>query len=422
MRSYYRARSRVPAVLGSLWGAGVYGLSAPGRRRFDTFPDLVGDDLWVDGRFDSGEVEIVDCLPVVVVAPRRSRDLVRVLRRAYFGKGERASAPDPDGRGPRPSDPPFTTSAGYLRLVPLRRSTPRSTPRSPPARGSWWRSGRLGVTVGVGTTARGPAEMSGPSPDLGATAHANRASTRSHAVVMLQVFALALMVIPSDTVIAPIGAAGYPAALVGMLMFGVLVAARLFGLHDPLEQGNPIRTVLCVLWLAILGSYVLMDRSEFSVTEAASADRLLLELAVITGVALMAAEHLSSLSDIRRVLIALCWGGAFCGVVAAMQFWISLDVAPYLRQLPGFSLNFDNPGIALREGMNRVSGTSVYPIELGVVAGMLLPLAIYLAMYDTDRSAGRRWAPVALIALAIPASVSRSAIVSVALGSGCWWC
>ena len=260
--------------------------------------------------------------------------------------------------------------------------------------------------------------MSGSSPDLGATAHANRASTRSHAVVMLQVFALALMVIPSDAVIAPIGAAGYPAALVGMFMFGVLVAARLFGLHDPLEQGNPIRTVLCVLWLAILGSYVLMDRSALTVTEAASADRLLLELAVITGVALMAAEHLSSLSDIRRVLIALCWGGAFCGVVAAMQYWISLDVAPYLRQLPGLSLNFDNAGIALREGMNRASGTSVHPIELGVVAGMLLPLAIYLAMYDTDRSAGRRWAPVALIALAIPASVSRSAILSVAVAVG----
>jgi O-antigen ligase len=45
---------------------------------------------------------------------------------------------------------------------------------------------------------------------------------------------------------------------------------------------------------------------------------------------------------------------------------------------------------------------------------MLLPLAIYLGIYDTDRSARRRWAPVALIALAIPASVSRSAVLSVA--------
>ena len=46
---------------------------------------------------------------------------------------------------------------------------------------------------------------------------------------------------------------------------------------------------------------------------------------------------------------------------------------------------------------------------------MLLPLAVYLAIYDTERSARRRWAPVGLIALAIPASVSRSAVLSVAL-------
>ena len=46
---------------------------------------------------------------------------------------------------------------------------------------------------------------------------------------------------------------------------------------------------------------------------------------------------------------------------------------------------------------------------------MLLPLAIYLAICDTERSARRRWAPVALIALAIPTSVSRSAILSVAV-------
>jgi glycosyltransferase involved in cell wall biosynthesis len=94
VRSYFRARSRVPAVLGSLWGAGVYGLSAAGRSRFGTFPDLVADDLWVDRHFDSGEVEIVDCAPVVVTVPRSSSDLVRVLRRTYRGKAGTVSASD----------------------------------------------------------------------------------------------------------------------------------------------------------------------------------------------------------------------------------------------------------------------------------------------------------------------------------------
>jgi hypothetical protein len=100
VRSYYRARSRVPAVLGSLWGAGVYGLSEAGRRRFASFPDVVADDLWVDRLFDCGEVEVVDCPPVVVTVPHRSRDLVRVLRRAYRGKAEAAAVPELDDREP----------------------------------------------------------------------------------------------------------------------------------------------------------------------------------------------------------------------------------------------------------------------------------------------------------------------------------
>ena len=152
--------------------------------------------------------------------------------------------------------------------------------------------------------------------------------------------------------------------------------------------------MLCLLWLSVLISYVLMDRNALTVSEQASADRLLMQLAVITGVALIAAEFLGSLDDVRRVLRVLCWGGAFCGVVAALQFWISLDVATYLRDLPGFSLNLTDVGIGTRGGLNRVSGTAIYPIELGVVAGMLLPLAIYLAIYDTEAGApgdgGRR--------------------------------
>ena len=90
----------------------------------------------------------------------------------------------------------------------------------------------------------------------------------------------------------------------------------------------------------------------------------------------------------------------------------------YLRDLPGFSLNFDNPGIVDRAALNRVTGTAINPIELGVVAGMLLPLAISLAVYDTDKRALMRWAPVGLIALGIPTSVSRSAILSAAVALG----
>ena len=95
--------------------------------------------------------------------------------------------------------------------------------------------------------------------------------------------------------------------------------------------------------------------------------------------------------------------------------WTSLI---YLRELPGFSLNLNDIGIASRGGLNRVSGTAVYPIELGVVAGMLLPLAVYLAIYDTKRRTRRRWAAGSIPVLAIPASISRSAVLSVAVALG----
>jgi glycosyltransferase involved in cell wall biosynthesis len=98
VRGYYRARSRMPSVLGSLWGAGVYGLSAEGRSRFDVFPDVGADDLWIDGQFDPAEIEIVDCPPVIVTVPQRSSDLIRVLRRTYRGKSETSPAEGADQR------------------------------------------------------------------------------------------------------------------------------------------------------------------------------------------------------------------------------------------------------------------------------------------------------------------------------------
>jgi glycosyltransferase involved in cell wall biosynthesis len=88
VRSYYRARSRMPSVMNSLWGAGLYGLSATGRARFGQFPDLIGDDLFVDQQFQRTEIEIVNCAPVLVSVPRRAVDLFRVLRRTYRGNKE----------------------------------------------------------------------------------------------------------------------------------------------------------------------------------------------------------------------------------------------------------------------------------------------------------------------------------------------
>ena len=232
---------------------------------------------------------------------------------------------------------------------------------------------------------------------------------------VLQLFALTIMVIPADAVIAAIGSGGYAAGLVGMFAFAAFLAATILGLHNPLQRRHPIRAALCFLWIAALASYVLMDRDTLRPVEVMGADRQLMQLAMLTGVVLVAAECLDSLHDVKRVLRVLVWGGAFAGAVAGLQFWMSLDITPFLRELPGFSINFDHPGILDRAALNRASGTSLHPIELGVVGGMLVPVAIWLAISDTKRSAWARWTPVVLIGVSTLTSVSRSAVLSVGL-------
>jgi O-antigen ligase len=245
-------------------------------------------------------------------------------------------------------------------------------------------------------------------------------TVRNHAVPLLQVFALTLMIFPADYIIKAVGAGGYVAALVSYVAFLSWLVATLFGLHNPLEYRYPVRIALAALWIVSLISYALMNRAALSSTQELGADRWLLQLADVSGIILVSAEFLRSLTDIRRVLRALTLGGAFCGIVAALQFWLDRNIAPYLlRVLPGFSVNqieAANAVTTIRGGLNRVVGTAIDPIELGVVAGMILPLAIYLAMHDTGRSAAKRWLPVAFIGIAVPTSISRSAILAAAVG------
>jgi O-antigen ligase len=242
---------------------------------------------------------------------------------------------------------------------------------------------------------------------------------RSHPILILQIVVIVLMVIPSTAVFRPIGAVGYPAGLVGMFAFLLWAASTVLGLHDPEHRRHPVRGVFCLFWLTVLISYVTMS-PDLTYAQTLSAERYPMQLAVMTGIALVTAECLNSMEDVRKVLRALVWGAAFCGVVAALQFWGNFDLTHYLK-LPGFSmsaLNSLNSAIWTRGSLNRVAGTAGNPIELGVTAAMLLPLALVLAMHDTDRSFRRRWAPVPLIALTIPASVSRSAVVGIALSIG----
>ena len=107
----------------------------------------------------------------------------------------------------------------------------------------------------------------------------SEASTRQHAVILLQIFAITLMVFPSDTVIKAVGAAGFVAALVAMFAFAAWLVSTLLGLHNPLVERHPTRAALGALSIVTLVSFALMHRTPQTGTAELAADRWIMQLA-----------------------------------------------------------------------------------------------------------------------------------------------
>jgi hypothetical protein len=88
VRSFYRARTRIPQHKHAMWGAGAYGLSAKGHERIGAFPMVTSDDLYVDMHFDAAEKAVVATEPSAVKTPADLKSLLAILSRARRGTAE----------------------------------------------------------------------------------------------------------------------------------------------------------------------------------------------------------------------------------------------------------------------------------------------------------------------------------------------
>lgn len=85
VRAYYAIHSRLPVFTTGLFGRGVIALSEAGRARFDRFPEILADDLFLDAQFTLAEKCVVGEVTSHVATPLRTRDLVRRLVRVRAG-------------------------------------------------------------------------------------------------------------------------------------------------------------------------------------------------------------------------------------------------------------------------------------------------------------------------------------------------
>jgi len=85
VRAYFAINQRLPVFREGLFGRGMIALSRAGRARFETFPLMVADDLFVDSLYSPEEKAHVETVEVVVRTPFTTRDLYRRLVRVRRG-------------------------------------------------------------------------------------------------------------------------------------------------------------------------------------------------------------------------------------------------------------------------------------------------------------------------------------------------
>jgi len=90
--AYSMINERLPVFRNGLFGRGMIALSAEGRSRFDQFPAMIADDLFLDSLFTDDEKSEADDVLIIVEAPYTTRDLLRRLIRVRRGNTEMRAA------------------------------------------------------------------------------------------------------------------------------------------------------------------------------------------------------------------------------------------------------------------------------------------------------------------------------------------
>jgi O-antigen ligase len=243
-----------------------------------------------------------------------------------------------------------------------------------------------------------------------------RAPQRLDAAFVLTVYFVLLYVVPSDRTIAPLGAAGSPAVLFGVLS-GVWWAWYQLSRTEATRDGShrPIRTAFFIFLAAVVVSYIVAMQNPHSPVEISGADIGILRVLSFAGVLLIANDGIRNRARLLTLLRRLVLAGSLFAALGLVQFVTKQSLVSAIT-IPGFTATQDFSAVQDRSGFARAAATATNPLEYAFVLSMILPIALTLAFDDTSRSAVRRWTPAILIVGALALSGSRSAVVGLIIG------
>jgi O-antigen ligase len=236
--------------------------------------------------------------------------------------------------------------------------------------------------------------------------------SRRDAVAVLTVYVLLLIFIPSPLIIEPLGASGTPANLLGIFMLWWWLFSRSVDGYGVATGPSPVRTMIYIFGGAVMASYATVAFRPVFPEEVSAADRGVLFFLGCAGIALLATDGIATRDRLDALLRRLVMAVGALAAIGVYQFFTGFDINGVLH-IPGLTQNQQLIDIGTRSIFNRVAGTAAHPIEFGVVLGVVFPIALHYAFYAPRATRARWWFAVGLIALGIPMSLSRSAVVSI---------
>lgn len=234
---------------------------------------------------------------------------------------------------------------------------------------------------------------------------------RPDAISLLTLYLLLIVAIPSRLTVTPLGAAGTPAHIVGVVALAWWIFYEIQRTSNSTFGPQPVRTMYIFMACAFFASYIAAMSRPIDATEASTADLGMVTAVAWGGVLLLANDGIASMDRFHVLLRRLALAGGAIATLGVVQFVTGTSFVDKL-EIPGLRANISLGGVALRNGFNRPSGTALHPIEFGLVIAMILPIALTLALNDRSRNWLRRWYPVGAIGLAAVMSISRSALIA----------
>jgi len=250
-----------------------------------------------------------------------------------------------------------------------------------------------------------------------ATPHARGARPNARAfdaVSLLVLIAILRVALPSRLVFEPLGGAGTPASILGIVALVWWIYARIVPGSGLARGRQPVRIALAIFLTAAIISYILAFTGRFIQTnEVNNADRTLIGFASMAGIALLCADGIESIARLNTLLKWLFGLSGLLAFFGLVQFFTGFDIATVM-QVPGLTENFGIDDNVARSLFRRISVTAAHPIEFGVFLACIWPLAVHYALWSRNRSQQTvRWFAVAIISVALMMTLSRSAILGV---------